>query len=79
MIISKHGIVTLKGNKREMLADLAVVIRALEDSGMPREEIDEAVVAGHKSVEELMGEIKESINKFVEWYEKQKAEVAENE
>ena len=62
MIKTKEGEITLKGGKAELIADLAVVVRAIKETIMKggketeesvKQEIDEAVKIGLMNEEEF--------------------------
>ena len=43
MIKTKEGEITIKGNKAELLADLATIIRAIKEAFMESKETEESV------------------------------------
>lgn len=74
MINTKAGELTLKGNKAELIADLAVIVRGIKESIMEddkvteesvKQEIDEAVKIGLMNEEEFKTIQKEKIKEVV--------------
>ncbi len=74
MIETKMGEITLKGNKAELIADLAVVVRGIKETIMEdgketeesvKQEIDEAVKIGLMNEEEFKTIQKEKIKEVV--------------
>lgn len=74
MINTKAGELTLKGNKAELIADLAVVVRGIKEAIMEngketeesvKQEIDEAVKIGLMNEEEFKTIQKEKIKEVV--------------
>lgn len=74
MIETKEGKTTLKGNKLELMADLAVIVRGLKEAFMEdgketeesvKQEIDEAVKIGLMNEEEFKTIQKEKIKEVV--------------
>ena len=73
MIKTKEGELTIKGNKVELMADLAVVVRGIKEAIMEdgketeesvRQEIDEAVKIGLMNEEEFETVRKEKIKEM---------------
>lgn len=74
MIEAKEGKTTLKGNKLELMADLAIIVRGLKEAFMEdgeeteesvKQEIDEAVKIGLMNEEEFKTIQKEKIKEVV--------------
>lgn len=56
MIKSENGCVQIKGSTPEVLADLAVIVRAMKECGIDRDSIEHAVELAHRSKEEIRKE-----------------------